>query len=147
MSFITNPFERKYQTVGQIELLSYNDILRLPPNEIKTTKILQEDEAASGTNKMDPIKRAAIMYIAEQKNMRDKYGMKYPEPNRMVENFTRRMKTDAQVRDLIEDAEAENVKDRLARLGGGRARRQSKKRQSQRKRKSQRRRRYTRNRS
>jgi hypothetical protein len=73
--------------------------------------------------------------------------MKYPEPNRMVENFTRRMKTDAQVRDLIEAAEAQNVQERLAKLGGGRARRQSKKRQSQRNRKSQRRRRYTRNRS
>lgn len=147
MSFITNPFERKYQTVGQIELLSYKDILRLPPNEIKTTKILQEDDAASDTNKMDPMKRAAVMYIAEQKKMRDKFEIKYPEPNRMVENFTRRMQTNAQVRDVIEAAEAKDVQDRLARLGGGRAKRQSKKRQSQRKRKSQRRRRYTRNRS
>ena len=143
MDYFKSKFKREFETPEELERLDVNDILRIPPNKISTTKIIAQDDAQIKRDKqkaMDPIKKKAVKFIARQKEFEREHGDPYPSPDEMVRLFKNIQKTDQEAADIIEAAMA-------GRLGGGRARRQSKKRQLQRKRKSQRRRRYTRNRS
>lgn len=142
MDYFKSKFKREFETPEELERLDVNDILRIPPNKISTTKIIAQDDAQIKKDKqkaMDPIKKKAVKFIARQKQLEREDLAPYPSPDEMVRLFKNIQKTDQEAADIIEAAMA-------GRLGGA-AKRRSKKRQSQRKRKSQRRRRYTRNRS
>jgi hypothetical protein len=145
-----NFFKRDFETPDQIKNMSVDDILRIPPNKISTTKIMAHKDFKD----MDSMKKEAVKYIGEQKRMRDEFEFPYPSPDKIVDLFKRRQATKKQVDKVIDDAEMKDMEYRLENLNfkdkfqptpKGGAKRKSKKRQSQRKRKSQRRhRRYTR---
>ena len=146
-----NFFKRDFETPDQIKNISVEDILRIPPNKISTTKIMAHKDFKD----MDSMKKEAVKYIGEQKRMRDEFEFPYPSSDKIVDLFKRRQATNKQVDQVMDDAEMKDMEYRLANLDfkdkfqptprKGGANRRSKKRQSQRKRKSQRRhRRYTR---
>jgi hypothetical protein len=146
-----NFFKRDFETPDQIKNMSVEDILRIPPKKISTTKIM----AHKDFNNLNPTKKEAVKYVAEQKRMRDEFEVPYPSSDKILVLFIGRIETNKQVDQVIDEAEMKDMEYRLENLNfkdkfqptprKGGAKRQSKKRQSQKKRKSQRRRRrYTR---
>jgi hypothetical protein len=101
---------RQYETPLDLEQMSVDDILRIPPNEISTTKIMAEDDLFKAIN---PTKQAAVKYIAEQKSVRDKYGLRYPTPDEMVRNFNKRQADKEEARDMVNEARIKNLHDSL----------------------------------
>lgn len=101
---------RQYETPLDLEQMSVDDILRIPPNEISTTKIMAEDELFKAIN---PTKQAAVKYIAEQKSVRDKYGLRYPTPDEMVRNFNKRQADKEEARDMVNESRVKNLHDSL----------------------------------
>jgi hypothetical protein len=112
MSVFGNLFGRQYETALDIENITVEDILRIPPNKISTTKIMAEEDWCKT---IDPTKQAAVKYIAEQKRMRDKRGFPYPTPDEMVRYFNKRQANKEEVDDLLMGARVENLSDNTAR--------------------------------
>ena len=77
-------FKRQYETPSEIEQMTVEDILRIPPNKISTRKIMAEEELFKA---IDPTKQAAVKFIAEQKRMRDERRESYPTPDKMIRMF------------------------------------------------------------
>lgn len=99
-------FKRQYTTVHDIENLTVEDILRIPPNTISTTSIMAEEELFKA---IDPIKQAAIKFIAEKKQMRDKYQIRYPTPDEMVGYFKGRQVDKEEARDMVNEARIKDL--------------------------------------
>ena len=78
-------WKTQYETPLDLEEMSVEEILRIPPNKISTTKIMAEAELFKA---IDPTKQAAVKYIAEQKHVRDKFGIPYLTPEKMIQIFT-----------------------------------------------------------
>lgn len=104
---------RQYETPYDLEEMSVEDILKIPPNEISTTKIMDETEAFT---RLPKLKQDAIEFIAEQKRMRDKHKIPYPTPEKMVQYFNKRQKNKEEVDDLLIGARVENLSDNTARI-------------------------------
>ena len=97
MDFVKGLFARDYQTALEIETMTVNDILQIPPDKISTTKIIADDLFKN----IHPEKQAAVKYIAEQKYLRDEYSIPYPLPNKIVDMFQKRKSNERAVQDLI----------------------------------------------
>lgn len=97
MDFVKGLFSRDYETALDIETMTVDDILQIPPDKISTTKII-----ADGLFKnIHPEKQAAVKYIAEQKHLRDEFNIPYPRPDQIIRMFKNRSSTNREVRDLI----------------------------------------------
>ena len=132
MSVFRNLFGRQYETPLDLEEMSVEEILRIPPNKISTTKIMAEAELFKA---IDPTKQAAVKYIAEQKRMRDNNGFPYPTPDKLVEYFKIRQVNKEEARDMVTEARIQNVQDSLRKNGG---KKRSRKQRKQRRRKTRR---------
>lgn len=110
MSIFGHFFRRPYETPLDIENINVEDILRIPPNQISTRKIMAEEELFKA---IDPIKQAAVKYIAEQKQMRDEHGVRYPTPDEMVRYFKGRQVNKEEARDMVNEARNNNLRDSL----------------------------------
>lgn len=110
MSVFGNLFGRQYETTLDIENITVEDILRIPPNKISTTKIMAEEEAFG---LLPPRKQAAVKYIAEQKRMRDERGFSYPTPDNMVNYFNKRQVDKEEARDMVNESRVKNLHDSL----------------------------------
>ena len=104
---------REYETPYDLEKMSVEDILKIPPNEISTTKIMDETEAFTLLPKL---KQDAIQFIADQKRMRDEHKNPYPTPEKMVQYFNKMQKNKEEVDNLIFEARVENLHDNSDRI-------------------------------
>ena len=77
-------FKRPYETPLDIEQMTVEDILQIPPNLISTRKIIAEEVLFKA---IDPIKQAAVKFIAEKKKMRDERSESYPTPDKIIHMF------------------------------------------------------------
>lgn len=108
MDFVKGLFSRDYETALDIENMSVNDILQIPPDKISTTKIIADDFFKH----IHPEKQAAVKYIAEQKRMRDEFGFPYPKPEKMVVMFNIDRSKKREVDDEISEAGFDVLKER-----------------------------------
>lgn len=143
MDFIKSVFVRDFETALDIEQLDVNRILQIPPDKISTKKIIADELFQH----IDPAKQAAVKYIAEQKHLRDEFGIPYPAAEKIVKMFSIRQSSNRDVNDVISTEGFSDLDNRVAannmfrnlaetpkRKMGGKKRSRKKRKQSRRKR-------------
>ena len=117
MSIFGNLFGRQYETPLDIQQMTVEDILQIPPNKISTTKIMGDTDAFE---LLLPLQKNAVKFIAEKKRMRDEHKLRYPTPDEMVRYFKDRQNKSEQVNNevdnLIFEARVENLHDNSDRI-------------------------------
>jgi hypothetical protein len=93
--------------------MNVEDILRIPPNKISTTKIMGEGELFKN---IGVERQVAIKFIAAQKLLRNEYGIPYPTPDEMVKFFKTEQKRKQEVDNLVFEARVENLHDNSDRI-------------------------------
>jgi hypothetical protein len=92
--------------------MDVEDILRIPPNKISTTKIMGEEHFKYIGQKIQD----AIKFIAAQKLLRNEYGIPYPTPDKMVQLFKNEQQRKQEVDNLVFEARVENLHDNSDRI-------------------------------